>query len=97
MKYIFLLFSMMCFSQEYHIDNNNLYALKVYEVNTKEQADVLVFLVKNKDQITKKGYWFIGQRTPTSKPIRYVDFPQQADLKIYRVNIKEQAGYKNGG
>lgn len=97
MKYLLLFFSLACFCQEYHIDNNNINALKIYEVNIQEQADVLVFFVKNKEQTTKNGCWFISKRTPTSKPIRYVDFPQLADLKIYRVKIKEQAGYKNGG
>lgn len=91
------LISFCGYSQEYHIDNTNINAFKVYEVNAPEQADVLVFFVKNKEQANKKGCWFIGKRTATSSPIRYVNFPQQADLKIYRVKIKEQAGFKKGG
>lgn len=97
MKYLLLLFSVACFSQQYHIDNNNINALKIYEVSIQEQADVLVFFVKDKIQANKNGCWFVGSRTPTSKPIRYVNFPGQADLRIYRVKIKEQAGYKKGG
>lgn len=90
MKYILLLFTIVSFSQEYHIDNNDINALKVYEVNAREQADILVFFVHNKNQITKKGCWYVDRNTPTSKPIRYVSFPQQADVKIYRVRTKEQ-------
>ena len=90
MKYILLLFSMVCFSQEYHIDNKDINALKVYEVNARQQADILVYFVNNKNQITKKGCWYVDRKTPTSTPIRYVSFPQQADVKIYRVRTKEQ-------
>jgi hypothetical protein len=96
MKYFLLLFSMVCFSQEYHVDNNNINALKVYQVNVKEQADIYVFFVDKREKVTKNGCWFIGKRTPTSKPIRYVNFAQQADLRFYVVKIKEQAGYKKG-
>jgi hypothetical protein len=96
MKYILILFSMVCFSQEYHIDNNNINALKAYQVNVKEQADICVFFVNIREKVTKNGCWFIGKRTLTSKPIRYVNFPQQADLRFYKVKIKEQAGYKKG-
>jgi hypothetical protein len=90
MKYILLLFSTVCFSQEYHIDNNDIKALKLYEVSVREQADMLVYFVNNKNQISKKGCWYVDRKTPTSKPIRYVNFPQQADVKIYRVRTKEQ-------
>lgn len=90
MKYIFLLFTIVSFSQEYHIDNNDIKALKVYEVNAREQADMLVYFVNSKSQITKKGCWYVDRKTATSKPIRYVSFPQQADVKIYRVKAKEQ-------
>ena len=90
MKYILLLFSVFCFSQEYHIDNNNINALKVYEVSAREQADILVYFVNNKNQISQKGCWYVGRRTSTSKPIRYVNFPLQADLKFYRVQTKQQ-------
>ncbi|MEO6176792.1 MAG: DUF6150 family protein [Flavobacterium circumlabens] len=90
MKYILFLFSMVCFSQEYHIDSHDINALKVYEVRTREQADILVYFVNNKNQILKKGCWFVDRKTPTSKPIRYVNFPQQADIKIYRVRTREQ-------
>jgi hypothetical protein len=94
---ICFLTSLFGYSQEYHIDNTNINTLKVYEVNSPEQADVLVLFVKNKEQTTKNGYWFIGKKTSTSKPIRYVNFPQQADLKIYQVKIKEQVKTKKGG
>lgn len=97
MKYLLLLFSIACFSQEYHIDKNDIKALRIYEVNTQQQADFLVFFVKDKTQADKNGCWFVGSRTPTSKPIRYVNFPDQADLRIYRVRIKEQAGCKKAG
>lgn len=90
MKCLLLLFSIACFSQEYHIDNNNLQALKVYETNAREQADIPVYFVSEKHQITKKGCWYVGRRTATSRPMRYVNFPQQADVKIYRVRTKEQ-------
>ncbi|MCV9929505.1 DUF6150 family protein [Flavobacterium sp. LS1R49] len=93
---ICFLTSLFGYSQEYYVDNNNINALKVYEVNSPEQANILVFLVRNKEQTTQNGCWFIGKRTPTSKPIRYVNFPQQADLRVYQVRIKEQAGYKKG-
>lgn len=90
MKYIFLLFTLVSFSQEYHIDSRDMNALKVYEVNAREQADLLVCFVTSKNQITKKGCWYVDRKTPTSKAIRYVNFPQQADVKIYRVRTKEQ-------
>lgn len=90
MKYILLLLSMACFSQEYHIDKNNIQSLKVYQTSTREQADISVYFVNNKSQITKKGCWYVDRKTPTSKPIRYVSFPEQADVKIYRVRTKEQ-------
>ena len=81
---------MVCFSQQYHIDNNDINALKVYEVNSRQQADILVYFVNNKNQITKKGCWYVDRKTPASRPIRYVSFPEQADVKIYRVRTKEQ-------
>lgn len=90
MKYILLLFTAFSFAQQYHIDSQDINALKVYEVNAKEQADMLVYFVNSKSQITKKGCWFVDRKTPTSKPIRFVSFPQQADIKIYRVRTKEQ-------
>jgi hypothetical protein len=91
MKYLlFLFFTILSFSQEYHIDNNDINALKVYEVNVRQQADILVYFVNNKNQISEKGCWYVGRRSPTSKPIRYVNFPLQADVKFYRVQAKEQ-------
>ncbi len=91
-----LFLSTILTAQEYHIDNNNPKAVKLYKVSRSEQADINVYFVDKKELVNSKGLWFIGNQTPTSKPAKYVSFAEQADIKFYRVNTKEQAGKKRG-
>lgn len=80
------------YSQEYHIEDGNIKALKVFEVQTEEQAELNVFFVKNREQAKKQGLWYIGRHTPTSKPIRFVRIQEQADVRYYVVKNELQAG-----
>jgi len=89
---ILVLFSVAVHSQQYHVEDGNIKALKVFEVPIQEQANLNVFFVKNREQAKKTGLWYIGRRTPTGKPIRFVRIREQADILYYVVKTEQNAG-----
>ena len=98
MKYlIILLFATLGYSQEYHLDNNNPNALRLYKTKTALQASINVFMVNAKSQTNTNGLWYIGKKTTTSQPIRFVNYIEQAQIVFYEVHYKEQAGHKKRG
>jgi hypothetical protein len=70
--------------------------LKVFAVEAEAEADLFVYFVYEKKDVTKVGYW-MEVSTPQEAQILliFVDDPAQADIKIWLVDAPEQAGWRN--
>ena len=85
-KFILILFySTLLFSQKiYEVDYKSQADVMVHVVDFKSQADLLVYNVDYKSQAKyNNGLWF------------KVDYKSQADLKIFFVDYKSQAGWQS--
>ena len=60
------------------------------------QADLKVHRVEYKNQATgNKGLWhFVDYPNQADKKVYFVDYANQSDLKIYFVNYSNQSGWK---
>jgi len=80
----------------YEVSTLDSAKVKVYAVDTPEQADLLVYFVYEAKDVTKVGFWM---EVPTAKEaqvlIIFVDEENLSDLKICLVDAPEQAGWRN--
>ena len=87
---------------------NFLFSQKIYEVDYKSQADVLVYVVDYKSQAdllvynvdyksqakNNNGLWFkVDYKSQADLKIYYTKYKSQADINIYIVEHKSQAGW----
>lgn len=70
--------------------------VKVYAVDTPEQADLLVFFVYEAKDVTKVGYWMqVTTKKEANFLLIFVDDEKLSNIKICLVDSPEQAGLKN--
>ena len=70
--------------------------VKVFNVDTPEQADLLVFFVNTKPEVTKIGLWMEVETAPEAQVlIIFVDDEKLADIKICIVEDAAKAGWRN--
>ena len=101
-RYFFITLLFACiarcgFAQKfYEVSTLDSAKVKVWAVDTPEQADLLVYFVYEAKDVTKVGYWM---EVPTAKEaqvwIIFVDDEKLANLKICLVDAPEQAGWRN--
>ena len=90
--------------------SNKLFSQKIFSAKYKSQADISVFVTDNVSQSDlkvfkvnyqsqakgNKGFWyFVDYPSQADIKIFFVDYPSQADLKIYFVKYQSQAGWRN--
>ncbi len=70
--------------------------VKIFNVDTPELADLLVFFVYTKPEVTKVGIWMQVETEPEAQAlIIFVDDEKLADIKICIVEDIAQAGWRN--
>ena len=69
----------------------------MFVTDYESQSDLKVFKVNYQSQAKEnKGFWyFVDYPSQADKKIFFVDYPSQADLKIYFVKYQSQAGWRN--
>ena len=72
-------------------------AQKVYSVDYKSDADLVVYKVSYKsDASGNSGLWFfVDYKSDADKKVFFVDYKSDADLKIFFADYKSDAGWKN--
>jgi hypothetical protein len=70
--------------------------VRVFPVDSPEQADLLVFYVYEEKDVTKIGLWMqLTAKKDANMLLIFVDDEKDSNLKIYLVDSAEQAGLKN--
>jgi len=70
--------------------------VKVYPVDTPDQADLLVFYVYEPKDVTKVGLWLqVSNKKEANFFLIFVDDEKLANVKICLVDAADQAGLKN--
>lgn len=95
--FLFLIFCQSSWSQRfYEVSTIDSARVKVYPVDTPEQADLLVYFVYEASEVTKVGFW-MEVATPAEAQVLliFVDDEKDADIKICLVDAPEQAGWRN--
>lgn len=70
--------------------------VKIFNVDTPEQADLLVCFVFTKAEVTKVGLWMEVETEPEAQAlIIFVDDEKLADIKICIVEEAAKAGWRN--
>ena len=96
-KYFLILLSFnILFSQKiYKVDYKSQADVLVYVVDYKSQADLLVYNVDYKSQAKcNNGLWFkVDSKSQADLKIYYTKYKGQADINIYTVKYKSQAGW----
>ena len=69
----------------------------MYVVGNKSQADLNVFKLDYFSQAKRnEGLWyFVDYPSQADKKIFFVDYPSQSDLKIFFVEYKSQSGWNS--
>lgn len=93
----FFLISSTSAQKVYVTDYESHAELKVFVSKTSDKADLLVYKVDRADATGENiGLWFFSEKkNEAGKKIYFVNYPSRADLVIFFVDEKSQAGWKN--
>lgn len=80
----------------YEVSTIDSAQVKVFAVDTPEQADLLVFFVYEAKDVTKVGYWMqVSTKKEANMLLIFVDDEKNSNIKICLVDSPDQAGLKN--
>ena len=80
----------------YEVSTIDSAKVKIYAVDTPEQADLLVYFVYEAKDVTQVGFWMeVASPKEAQVLLIFVDDESLADIKICLVDLPEQAGWRN--